>query len=115
METSGPRVKLLESASTVGKRVVFASLRIAESNLHRMSELPAEEEIRGMPPEVVGICNNGLSSLDLICDGQCASLYPKSAQVIGSPRGHRAYLAAEGKGDIKMIIDAINATYNLLL
>ena len=67
MQTSGPSVKLLESASTVGKRVVFASLRIAESNLHRMSELPAEEEIRGMPPEVVGICNNGLPSLDLIC------------------------------------------------
>lgn len=107
---------------------VFASLRIPESNLHRVPELPAEEaaeayeaEIRRMSPDVIGICSsNGLPSLDLCllgsgADGHCASLYPKSAQVVGSPGGHRAYVSAEGKGGITITIDAINAARHVLL
>ena len=106
---------------------VFACLGIPEANLHRVPELPADEaadayeaEIRGMPPSVVSTCSNGLPSFDLCllgsaADGYCASLYPKSAQVIVSPGGHRAYLAAEGKGGITITIDAINSARNVML
>lgn len=42
-------------------------------------------------------------------------LYPKSALVDVNPGGHRAYLATEGKGDIAIAIDAINAAINVML
>jgi 6-phosphogluconolactonase len=107
---------------------VFAALGIPASNLHRVPELPAEEaakvyeaEMRAMPREIVGICDGtGLPSLDLCllgsgADGHCASLYPKSAQVLCSPGGSRAYLPAEGKGGITITIDAINSARNVII
>lgn len=107
---------------------VFAALGIPACNLHLVPELPAEDaaeayeaEIRAMPREVVGICDGtGLPSLDLCLlgsgdDGHCASLYPKSSQVVCSPGGTRAYLPAEGKGGITITIDAVNSARNVIL
>ena len=47
--------------------------------------------------------------------GHCASLYPKSSQVVCSPGGTRAYLPAEGKGGITITIDAVNSARNVIL
>eukprot|EP00547_Thalassionema_nitzschioides_P005982 CAMPEP_0194205740 /NCGR_PEP_ID=MMETSP0156-20130528/4958_1 /TAXON_ID=33649 /ORGANISM="Thalassionema nitzschioides, Strain L26-B" /LENGTH=274 /DNA_ID=CAMNT_0038932099 /DNA_START=83 /DNA_END=907 /DNA_ORIENTATION=- len=105
---------------------VFESLCIPEGNLHRVPERTAEDaaeayeaEIRNMPSEVVGV-KAGLPSFDLCLlgsgvDGHCASLYPKSSQVVVSPGNTHAYLAAEGKGGITISIDALNAARNVLL
>jgi len=107
---------------------VFKTLGIPASNLHYVPELPAEEaatkyesEMRAMPREVVGLCENtNLPSLDLCLlgsgdDGHCASLYPNSQQVIASPGSTNAYLPAEGKGGITITIDAINSSRNVIL
>lgn len=107
---------------------VFEALGIPASNLHRVPEMPAEDaanayeaEMKAMPRDIVGLCDNtGLPSLDLCllgsgADGHCASLYPKSAQVVGSPGGSRAYLPAERKGGITITIDAINSARNVIL
>ena len=107
---------------------VFCALVIPPSNLHRVPKIPAEDavkvyeaEMRSMPRNIVGLCEGtGLSSLDLCllgsgADGNCASLYPKSAQVVGSPGGSRVYLPAEGKGGITITIDAINSARNVIL
>ena len=48
-------------------------------------------------------------------DGHCASLYPKSYQVVCSPGGTRAYLPAEGKGGITITIDMLNRAHNVLV
>jgi len=107
---------------------VFAALGIPSSNLHLVPAVPAEEaakmyeaEMRGMPREVVGVCEGtGLPSLDLCllgsgADGHCASLYPNSKQVVVSPGASRAYLPAEGKGGITITMDAINSARNVIL
>lgn len=101
---------------------VFAALGIPDSHLHLVPQFFAYEKLlRDMPPNVVGTHKNtGLPVLDLCllgsgADGHCASLYPKSSQVVGSPGGTRAYLPAEGKGGITISIDAINSARNVLL
>ena len=97
---------------------MFAALGIPKANLHRVPELPAEKaaraykaEIRGILLQVFGICSNSLPSFDLCllgsgANGHCASLYPKSIQVVDS---------SEGKGGITITVDAINAARNVLL
>jgi 6-phosphogluconolactonase len=106
---------------------VFDILGIPEANLHKVPLLQAEDaakvyeaEMRAMSRDIVGMNDNGMPQLDLCLlgsgsDGHCASLYPNSPQVIGSPGGSHAYLPAEGKGGITITIDAINSARNVIV
>lgn len=102
---------------------VFAALN--GLNVHRVPFGPAEEvaaeyeaAMRAMSREIVG--GKEMPSLDLCllgsgADGHCASLYPRSSQVVCSPGCDRVYLPGEGKGGITLSIDAINAAQNVLI
>jgi 6-phosphogluconolactonase len=101
---------------------------VPAENVHRVPSLAAEEAaqayeatVRGAPSHVVGTCaRSGLPALDLVllgsgADGHCASLYPKSSQVLCSPGSERMYLPAEGKGGITLSVDAISSARHVLL